>query len=148
MSTPTLRERLQTAEVELRLATVECLEKKQDEYVPDLFEVLGSVRDLLSQIPIRTTDNTDLWRHKLDSDFKVTSIGTDLTNNYAEDYGYKLNTNYNFDLNSKVDLNTGQYKIGDVITFPTGHSATGSSNDDVIILGDESETPPDPTEPA
>ena len=45
MSTPTLRERLQTAEVELRLATVECLDKKQDEYVPDLFEVLGSVRD-------------------------------------------------------------------------------------------------------
>ena len=127
----TIRERLQKAEVELRLATVECLEKKQDEFVPDLFEVLGSVRDLLSNLPIRTTDNTDLWRHKLDSDFKVTSIGTDLTNNYAEDYGYKLN----FDLNSNIDLNTGDYKTGDVLTFPTAY--TGSTADDVITFGED-----------
>ena len=124
----TIRERLQKAEVELRLATVECLEKKQDEFVPDLFEVLGSVRDLLSNLPVRTTDNTDLWRHKLDSDFKVTSIGTDLTNNYAEDYGYKLN----FDLDSSIDLNTGEYKTGEVITFPTG-----STPDDVITFGED-----------
>ena len=124
----TIRERLQTVEVELRLATVECLERKQDEFVPDLFEVLGSVRDLLSNLPVRTTDNTDLWRHKLDSDFKVTSIGTDLTNNYAEDYGYKLN----FDLDSSIDLNTGEYKTGEVITFPTG-----STPDDVITFGED-----------
>ena len=127
----TIRERLQKAEVELRLATVECLEKKQDEFVPDLFEVLGSVRDLLSSLPIRTTDNTDLWRHKLDSDFKVTSIGTDLTNNYAEDYGYKLN----FDLDSSIDLNTGEYKTGEVVTFPTAY--TGSTADDVITFGED-----------
>ena len=127
----TIRERLQTAEVELRLATVECLERKQDEFVPDLFEVLGSVRDLLSNLPVRTTDNIDLWKHKLDSDFKVTSIGTDLTNNYPEDYGYKLN----FDLNSNIDLNTGEYKTGEVITFPT--PATGSTPDDVITFGED-----------
>ena len=112
----TIRERLQKAEVELRLATVECLEKKQDEFVPDLFEVLGSVRDLLSGLPIRITDNTDLWRHKLDSDYQVTSIGTDLTNNYPDDYGYKIN----FDLDSSIDLNTGDFKAGEVVTFPTG----------------------------
>ena len=127
----TIRERLQTVEVELRLATVECLERKQDEFVPDLFEVLGSVRDLLSNLPVRTTDNTDLWRHKLDSDFKVTSIGTDLTNNYAEDYGYKLN----FDLDSSIDLNTGEYKTGEVVTFPTAY--TGSTADDVITFGED-----------
>ena len=127
----TIRERLEEAEVALRLATVESLERKQDEFVPDLFEVLNSVRDLLSNMPIRTTDNTDLWRHKLDSDFKVTSIGTDLTNNYAEDYGYKLN----FDLDSSIDLNTGEYKTGEVVTFPTAY--TGSTADDVITFGED-----------
>jgi hypothetical protein len=127
----TIRERLEEAEVALRLATVESLERKQDEFVPDLFEVLNSIRDLLSNMPIRSTDNTELWRHKLDSDYKVTSIGTDLTNNYPDDYGYKLN----FDLNSNIDLNTGDYKTGDVITFPT--PATGSTADDVITFGED-----------
>ena len=68
----------------------------------------------------------------MDSDFKVTSIGTDLTNNYAEDYGYKLN----FDLDSSIDLNTGEYKTGEVVTFPTP-AATGSTADDVITFGED-----------
>tara|TARA_X000000368_G_scaffold255301_1_gene201825 strand:+ start:2431 stop:2817 length:387 start_codon:yes stop_codon:yes gene_type:complete len=111
----TIRQRLEEAEVALRSATVESLNQKQDQFVPDILDALNAVRDVISNFPIRITDNTELWRHKLDSGFQVTSIGTDLTNNYASDQGYAVN----FDLDSSIDLNTGEFKTGDVVTFPT-----------------------------
>tara|TARA_B100001741_G_C16515724_1_gene582121 strand:- start:253 stop:678 length:426 start_codon:yes stop_codon:yes gene_type:complete len=105
-----IRKHIEDADDALRKAIITALENKQDEQLDTLFEALGKVRELILTTPIRFTDNT-----------------TDYFRNKAE---------YNFNLESDIDLNTGGYKIpADVITFPTDYTGVtfSSSTDDTIV---------------
>ena len=62
-----------------------------------MFEALGKVRELILTTPIRFTDNTSEY--------------------------YRNNAEYNFNLESDINLETGGYKVpADVITFPTDYA--------------------------
>ena len=105
---------------------------KNMKHATDPLIALSKVKELILTTPIRITDNTS-------------------------DY-YRNNAEYNFNLESDINLETGGYKIpADVITFPTEYSgedisidtsdiATGTVNipvgtsEDVIFLTDESVT--------
>ena len=132
MTCNSIRTHIEEADAALRKATVIALENKHDEQLETLFEALSKVKELILTTPIRITDNTS-------------------------DY-YRNNAEYNFNLESDINLETGGYKIpADVITFPTEYSgedisidtsdiATGTVNipvgtsEDVIFLTDESVT--------
>tara|TARA_B100001175_G_scaffold488_1_gene402 strand:+ start:591 stop:1031 length:441 start_codon:yes stop_codon:yes gene_type:complete len=132
MTCNSIRTHIEEADAALRKATVIALESKHDEQLETLFEALSKVKELILTTPIRITDNTS-------------------------DY-YRNNAEYNFNLESDINLETGGYKIpADVITFPTEYSgedisidtsdiATGTVNipvgtsEDVIFLTDESVT--------
>ena len=129
MTCNSIRKHIEAADDALRLAIIEALENKRDEQLETLFEALGKVRELILTTPIRFTDNTSEY--------------------------YRNNAEYNFNLESDINLETGGYKIpADVITFPTDYSgddisidtsdiAAGTVNiplgtsEDVIFLGDE-----------
>tara|TARA_B100000963_G_scaffold4085_1_gene3142 strand:+ start:3796 stop:4200 length:405 start_codon:yes stop_codon:yes gene_type:complete len=119
-----IRKHIEHADDALRLAIIEALENKQDEQLQTLFEALSKVKELILTTPIRFTDNTT-------------------------DY-YRNNAEYNFNLESDIDLNTGGYKIpADVITFPTNYNGDDvnydtigiglTNNDDVISINTKSE---------
>ena len=137
MSCGSIRKHIEEADEALRKATIIALEQKQDEQLETLFEALGKVRELILTTPIRFTDNTSEY--------------------------YRNNAEYNFNLESDINLETGGYKVpADVITFPTDYSGgedhihidTGNVaagtvsfedygymlNQDVVIFGDEQET--------
>ena len=97
MSCGSIRKHIEEADEALRKATVIALEQKQDEQLETLFEALGKVRELILTTPIRFTDNTsDYFRNKAE---------------------------YNFNLESDINLETGGYKVpADVITFPTDYA--------------------------
>tara|TARA_B100001250_G_scaffold55435_1_gene42848 strand:+ start:80 stop:520 length:441 start_codon:yes stop_codon:yes gene_type:complete len=129
MTCNSIRTHIEEADAALRKATVIALENKHDEQLETLFEALSKVKELILTTPIRFTDNTS-------------------------DY-YRNNAEYNFNLESDINLETGGYKIpADVITFPTEYSgedisidtsdiATGTVNipvgtsENVIFLTDE-----------
>ena len=133
-----IRKHIEAADDALRLAIIEALEKKQDEQLDTLFQALSKVKELILTTPIRFTDNTSEY--------------------------YRNNAEYNFNLESDINLETGGYKVpADVITFPTdyiggddhisintsdvaagtihvpGESLT-SGGEDVIFLGGEPST--------
>jgi hypothetical protein len=105
-----IRKHIEAADDALRLAIIEALEKKQDEQLETLFQALNKVRELILTTPIRFTDNTS-------------------------DY-FRNNAEYNFSLESDVDLNTGGYKVpADVITFPTDYTGDVDLISDDISIG-------------
>ena len=142
MTCNSIRKHIEEADEALRKATIIALEQKQDEQLETLFAALGKVRELILTTPIRFTDNTSEY--------------------------YRNNAEYNFNLESDINLETGGYKIpADVITFPTEYagdpaadsvdysynldlvSATqaaepvnipGGAGEDVIFLGGEPST--------
>ena len=134
MTCNSIRKHIEEADEALRKATIIALEQKQDEQLETLFAALGKVRELILTTPIRFTDNTSEY--------------------------YRNNAEYNFNLESDINLETGGYKIpADVITFPTeydggedhihidtGDVAAGTVNipgglgEDVIFLGGEPST--------
>ena len=134
MTCNSIRTHIEEADAALRKATVIALESKHDEQLETLFEALSKVKELILTTPIRFTDNTSEY--------------------------YRNNAEYNFSLESDINLETGGYKIpADVITFPTEYSgedisidtsdiATGTgtvnipvgTSEDVIFLTDESVT--------
>ena len=134
MTCNSIRKHIEEADEALRKATIIALEQKQDEQLETLFEALGKVRELILTTPIRFTDNTSEY--------------------------YRNNAEYNFNLESDINLETGGYKIpADVITFPTDYSGgedhihidtgdvaagtvniPGGAGEDVIFLGGEPST--------
>ena len=138
MTCNSIRKHIEAADEALREATILALKNKQDEQLETLFEALGKVRELILTTPIRFTDNTSEY--------------------------YRNNAEYNFNLESDINLETGGYKVpADVITFPTDYSGgedhihidTGdvaagtihvpgesltSSGEDVIFIGGEPST--------
>jgi len=105
MTCNSIRTHIEEADAALRKATVIALESKHDEQLQTLFEALSKVKELILTTPIRITDNTS-------------------------DY-YRNNAEYNFSLESDINLETGGYKVpADVITFPTDYSG----GDDQIII--------------
>ena len=105
MTCNSIRTHIEEADAALRKATVIALESKHDEQLQTLFEALSKVKELILTTPIRFTDNTS-------------------------DY-YRNNAEYNFSLESDINLETGGYKVpADVITFPTDYSG----GDDQIII--------------
>tara|TARA_B100001094_G_scaffold298340_1_gene322132 strand:- start:704 stop:1153 length:450 start_codon:yes stop_codon:yes gene_type:complete len=120
-----IRNHIEAADDALRLAIIEALEKKQDEQLDTLFEALGKVRELILTTPIRFTDNTSEY--------------------------YRNNAEYNFNLESDINLETGGYKVpADVITFPTDYTGDDdlisdnisiglTNNDDTIVINTKSE---------
>ena len=135
MTCKSIRTHIEEADAALRKATVIALESKQDEQLETLFEALTKVRELILTTPIRFTDNTSEY--------------------------YRNNAEYNFNLESDINLETGGYKIpADVITFPTDYSGEGDDHihidtsdlaagtvhvpggagEDVIFLGGEPST--------
>ena len=132
MTCNSIRKHIEAADEALREATILALKNKQDEQLETLFEALGKVRELILTTPIRFTDNTSEY--------------------------YRNNAEYNFNLESDINLETGGYKVpADVITFPTDYSgddisidtsdiAAGTVNipsgagEDVIFLGGEPST--------
>ena len=106
MTCNSIRTHIEEADAALRKATVIALESKHDEQLQTLFEALSKVKELILTTPIRITDNTS-------------------------DY-YRNNAEYNFSLESDINLETGGYKVpADVITFPTDYS--GGDDDQIII---------------
>ena len=106
MTCNSIRTHIEEADAALRKATVIALENKHDEQLETLFEALSKVKELILTTPIRFTDNTS-------------------------DY-YRNNAEYNFSLESDINLETGGYKVpADVITFPTDYS--GGDDDQIII---------------
>ena len=94
MTCNSIRKHIEAADEALREATILALKNKQDEQLETLFEALGKVRELILTTPIRFTDNTSEY--------------------------YRNNAEYNFNLESDINLETGGYKVpADVITFPT-----------------------------
>ena len=92
-----IRKHIEAADDALRLAIIEALENKQDEQLETLFEALSKVKELILTTPIRFTDNTNEY--------------------------YKNNAEYNFSLESNINLETGGYKIpATVIQFPTEYT--------------------------
>ena len=133
MTCNSIRTHIEEADAALRKATVIALENKHDEQLETLFEALSKVKELILTTPIRFTDNTSEY--------------------------YRNNAEYNFNLESDINLETGGYKIpADVITFPTEYSGedtisidtsdiaagtvhvTGAAGEDVIFLGGEPST--------
>jgi len=139
MTCNSIRKHIEEADEALRKATIIALEQKQDEQLETLFQALGKVRELILTTPIRFTDNTSEY--------------------------YRNNAEYNFNLESDINLETGGYKVpGDVITFPTDYSGgeidlsdinldlvsatqaaepvnvPGAAGEDVIFLGGEPTT--------
>ena len=125
MTCNSIRTHIEEADAALRKATVIALENKHDEQLETLFEALSKVKELILTTPIRFTDNTS-------------------------DY-YRNNAEYNFSLESDINLETGGYKVpADVITFPTdytgdddlisGNISIGlTNNDDTIVVNTKSE---------
>jgi len=128
MTCNSIRTHIEEADAALRKATVIALESKHDEQLQTLFEALSKVKELILTTPIRFTDNTSEY--------------------------YRNNAEYNFNLESDINLETGGYKIpADVITFPTDYSGDisidtsdvaagtvhvpGGDGEDVIFLGGE-----------
>tara|TARA_B100001250_G_scaffold198_1_gene194 strand:+ start:429 stop:851 length:423 start_codon:yes stop_codon:yes gene_type:complete len=139
MSCSSIRKHIEEADEALRKATIIALEHKQDEQLETLFAALGKVRELILTTPIRFTDNTSEY--------------------------YRNNAEYNFNLESDINLETGGYKVpADVITFPTDYSGEGDDHihidtsdlaagtvhvpgghgEDVIYLGGEPDDSKDP----
>ena len=138
MTCNSIRKHIEEADEALRKATIIALEQKQDEQLETLFAALGKVRELILTTPIRFTDNTSEY--------------------------YRNNAEYNFNLESDINLETGGYKVpADVITFPTDYSGgedhihidtgnvaagtvniPGAAGEDVIFLGGEPEDSKDP----
>tara|TARA_Y100000994_G_C15629023_1_gene416302 strand:+ start:491 stop:898 length:408 start_codon:yes stop_codon:yes gene_type:complete len=105
-----IRKHIEAADDALRLAIIEALEKKQDEQLETLFQALSKVRELILTTPIRFTDNTS-------------------------DY-FRNNAEYNFNLESDINLETGGYKVpADVITFPTDYTGDDDLISDDISIG-------------
>mgnify|MGYP001182773078 CR=1 FL=1 len=104
MTCNSIRKHIEAADEALREATILALKNKQDEQLETLFEALGKVRELILTTPIRFTDNTSEY--------------------------YRNNAEYNFNLESDINLETGGYKVpADVITFPTDYSGDDISID-------------------
>ena len=137
-----IRKHIEAADDALRLAIIEALEKKRDEQLETLFEALGKVRELILTTPIRGVDNvTSYYRNKAEYDFKldspflddkVVTFPTRVPGGEGEDH-IKIDTSdINFDAADTVDFGDYGYTL----------------NKDVVIFGDESETPSDPRDPA
>ena len=139
-----IRKHIEAADDALRLAIIEALENKRDEQLETMFEALGKVRELILTTPIRGVDNvTSYYRNKAEYDFKLDSP-------YLDDKVVTFPTNF---AGSGIPGGMGE----DHIKIDTGNVAADtvpfgdfgySLNKDVVIFGDESETPPDPRDPA
>ncbi len=134
-----IRKHIEAADDALRLAIIEALEKKRDEQLETMFEALGKVRELILTTPIRGVDNvTSYYRNKAEYDFKldspflddnVVTFPTNLTGGAGEDH---------------IKIDTGAAAADTVDFGDYGYTL----NKDVVIFGDESETPSDPRDPA
>lgn len=106
----TVLSELEIAENAIRKALVTALNNKQDGQISKLVELLGDVKSTIRECPLTFTDNTDLW--------------------------YNNMSDYNFNLTSNIDLNTGDVKNqygGDVIQFAS--RIPGAASPDTISLG-------------
>ena len=134
-----IRKHIEAADDALRLAIIEALEKKRDEQLETMFEALTKVRELILTTPIRGVDNvSSYYRNKAEYDFKldspflddkVVTFPTAVPGAAGED---------------NIVINTGDVAADTVPFEDYGYSL----NKDVVIFGDESETPPDPRDPA
>ena len=134
-----IRKHIEAADDALRLAIIEALENKRDEQLETLFEALGKVRELILTTPIRGVDNvTSYYRNKAEYDFKLDSP-------YLDDKVVTFPTAVPGAAGEdNIVINTGDVAADTVPFGDYGYSL----NKDVVIFGDESETPPDPRDPA
>ena len=119
-----IRSHLETAEEALRQALINALAEKQDTYLTQLYEALGSVKDILLTTPVDPKPG-DMW---LDSSGNISIRTTDKVDEWGErwrQYNFELNSDY---LNNPdtISFNTPPPPSGDtVINFPTDRISLG-----------------------
>ena len=134
-----IRKHIEAADDALRLAIIEALENKKDEQLETMFEALSKVKELIHTTPIRGVDNVaSYYRNKAEYDFKLDSP-------YLDDKVVTFPTAVPGAAGEdNIVINTGDVAADTVPFEDYGYSL----NKDVVIFGDESETPPDPRDPA
>ena len=142
-----IRKHIEAADDALRLAIIEALENKRDEQLETMFEALSKVRELILTTPIRVVDNTtSYYRNKVEYDFKLDSP-------FLDDKVITFPTAYDGsgipgaagEDHIKIDTSDINFNAADTVDFGDyGYTL----NKDVVIFGDESETPSDPRDPA
>ena len=139
-----IRKHIEAADDALRLAIIEALENKRDEQLETMFEALGKVRELILTTPIRGVDNvTSYYRNKAEYDFKLDSpFLDDKVVTFPTAYGGSGIPGAAGEDHIKID--TGNV-AADTVPIDFGDDYGYSLNKDVVIFGDESEKPSDPT---
>ena len=119
-----IRSHLETAEEALRQALINALAEKQDTYLTQLYEALGSVKDILLTTPVDPKPG-DIW---VDNSGNISIRTTDKIDDWGvrwKQYNFELNSDY---LNNPdtISFNTSPPSSGDtVINFPTDRISLG-----------------------
>jgi hypothetical protein len=118
-----IRSHLETAEEALRQALINALAEKQDTYLTQLYEALGSVKDILLTTPVDPKPG-DMW---LDNSGNISIRTTDKVDEWGErwkQYNFELNSEY---LNSPdtISFNTPPPSGDTIINFPNDRISLG-----------------------
>jgi hypothetical protein len=83
---------LESAENSIRAALVEALENREDTWISELFDALGTIKKVRLGSPVRLTDNTSEWTAKnsefnfnLSSDYIAAAAPVPFPSSYSED---------------------------------------------------------------
>ena len=96
---------LESAELSIRAALVEALENREDTWISELFDALGTIKKVRLGSPVRLTDNTSEWTAK-NSEFNF---------NLSSDYMPMAAAPVTFPSGLGEDvIDFGQYSGGDI----------------------------------